>query len=118
MQYHLPGSVVLDDAEAVPLSKKIMALAIDHLALGLTQLGFKLRLLTLNPCQLADHSQPLRHRSKPVARPPLPSAVGWVDTKVQVLDGLTNYLYGQVLDGDQVLLSIHFDFLPVPDFSR
>ena len=86
--------------EPIAPPQEIVALAADHLPLGLARLGFKLRLLSLDPAQLADHRQP--HcviADRQGCRHPHP-AVGWIDAEVQVLDGLADDLNRQAADRD------------------
>src|SRR5450759_3899274 len=86
-----------------------MAFAAHNLPRRLAFLALKLRLLTLDPCQpgngklaysLVIYAQWRGH--------PHPSG-RWIDTKMKVLDVLTNHINNKIIDGDLVLLSTHLD---------
>ena len=51
-------AILLMHTQAIPLTKKVVALAVHHLALRLAWLLGKLRLLSLDPSQLVDYRKP------------------------------------------------------------
>ena len=62
-----------DQIQAVAPPQKVVALPGNECPLGLPRLGLELRLLALDPAQLADHGQP--HgivADRPAAQPPAP----------------------------------------------
>src|SRR5579863_5337874 len=52
---HFGCTFVAEDTEAITLAKEIVAFTADHVALRLTVLAFKSRLLAFDPPELADH---------------------------------------------------------------
>src|SRR6266446_9896919 len=86
-----------------------MALAANKLTCRLALLALKLRLLTLDPCQPGNDKEAyslvihLHWRSHPY-----PTG-RWIDSKMEVLDVLTNHINDETMYGDLVLLSTHLD---------
>src|SRR6266566_4206834 len=86
-----------------------MALAGNKLTGRLALLALKLRLLTLDPCQLGNskeaysliiYSQWCSH--------PYPTS-WWIDTKMKVFDVLANHINDKTIYADLMLLSTHLD---------
>src|ERR1035437_4660466 len=92
-----------------------MALAANHFPLGLAGLSRKTPLLPLDPTKLADYRQAdsvIGHRQRGCYPH---SAVGRVNPKGQVLDGLPDDMNHQPADHDLALPSIHAGSSPVPE---
>jgi hypothetical protein len=87
-----------------------MALATDHLPLGLPGLRLEFCPLALDPPEPADYRQ--SHRAiadAPRCRHPHPS-IRRVDAEVKVLDSLSDNLNPQAVDGNVALFSIRHGF--------
>ena len=115
---HFGRGVLQHNPQAVAASQKIMSLTGNHFAFRLARLRFEPGLLTFDPTEFAGNGQSDGVICDSKRNGDADTAIGRVNTKVQVLNSFADNLNRQAIDHDLAAFNTHFDSLPDSWFHR